>query len=126
MVRDILAVLGEIMTRSMIKLYDSQMSIIASDNMDDVDAPGYMYTESFKEFEIDDFDSFVMEASNNKPDKPSVSSGKAKTFGEHVKKIIEWIKKMINKFIAWVQNTLSKIGFTKHLIRCIVCLVNAN
>lgn len=116
MVRDILAVLGEIMTRSMIKLYDSQMTIIASDNMDDVDAPGYMYTESFKEFEIDDFDSFVMEAaddSKEKPEKASVSSsGKASTLGEHVKKIIEWIKKMINKFIAWVQNTLSKLGIT--------------
>lgn len=45
MVRDILAVLGEIMTRSMIKLYSNHMTIVASDNMNDVDAPGYMYTD---------------------------------------------------------------------------------
>jgi hypothetical protein len=46
LVRDILAVLGEIMTRSIIKLYDNANAMIVSDNMDDVDSPGYMYTES--------------------------------------------------------------------------------
>jgi len=118
MVRDILAVLGEIMTRAMIKLYTNHMTIIASDNMDDVDAPGYMYTESFfTPFEIEEFHTFVMEASDSnsskeKKEKPSVSSGKAKTIKEHIKKLIEWIKRMINKFISWIQNTLSKLGIS--------------
>jgi hypothetical protein len=108
MVRDILAVLGEIMTRAMIKLYTNHMTIIASDNMDDVDAPGYMYTESFYDYIKDD----VLLESYAQPN-PSIK-GQDVSNGNKLKaalqKIREFISKLINKFVAWIQNVLNKIS----------------
>ena len=102
MTRDILAVLGEIMTRSMIKLYDNHMAIIASDNMNNVDVPGYMYTESFE---------YVMEdgEGDNTPSiqqaNPTVDKN-ANTF----EKVKQWCVNMIRKFVAWIKSTLQKVA----------------
>lgn len=94
LVRDILAVLGEIMTRSIIKLYDNENSLIVSDNMDNVDAPGYMYTESAS--------TLVRQGS-------TASGSKVK---QTLNKIYLFIKSLLNRFVAWVQNVLSKMGFS--------------
>ena len=94
LVRDILAVLGEIMTRSIIKLYDNANAMIVSDNMDDVDSPGYMYTESAA---------------------PSVRQsklGSGNKIKETLNRIYQFIKRLCHKFVAWVQNVLSKMGFS--------------
>ena len=108
MVRDILVVLGEIMTRCMIKLYNNHMTVfVASDNMDDVEIPGYLYTESF-----------VLEADENNT-KPSVqvtdSTGEPKQQSV-VQKIKTKVSQLFHRFIAWVQNVLSKtpIKFLKN------------
>lgn len=47
-VRDVLCVLGEMLTRSMLHLYANNTQVIAiSDTMEDSNDPGYMYSESF-------------------------------------------------------------------------------
>jgi hypothetical protein len=94
LVRDILAVLGEIMTRSIIKLYDNERALIVSDNMDNVDSPGYMYTES---------------ASPSVKLGDNVTKNKIKsTLG----KIYLFIKRLLHKFTTWVHSILSKMGFS--------------
>jgi hypothetical protein len=101
MVRDILAVLGEIMTRCMIKLYNNHMTIfVATDNMDDVDVPGYLYTESF-----------VMEAESDKPRVDVTDANgdnKQQTFAQKAKMTIA---QLFHKFITWVHNVLEKAPF---------------
>ena len=101
MVRDILAVLGEIMTRCMIKLYNNHMTIfVASDNMDDVDVPGYLYTESF-----------VMEAESTQPSVQVTDQNgdnKQQTIAQKVKMKLS---QLFHKFVAWVQNVLVKAPF---------------
>lgn len=94
LVRDILAVLGEIMTRSIIKLYDNENAMIVSDNMDDVDAPGYMYTES------------------TAPLVGQSKSGSGNKIKDTLNRIYQFIKRLCHKFVAWVQNVLSKMGFS--------------
>ena len=100
--RDALAVLGEIMTRCMIKLYNNHMTVfIAKDNMDNVDIPGYLYTESF-----------IMEADDNKP-KVEIEDGPTDgTMKSDVKNAINKAKQVVaqvmHKFIAWVNSVLAK------------------
>ena len=96
LVRDILVVLGEIMTRSIIKLYDSHMTLIVSDNMDDVDAPGYMYTES------------ASTSASNPSVKPN--TGSKSKIKQTLTKIYHFIKQLLHRFTAWIQNVLSKMG----------------
>jgi hypothetical protein len=120
MTRDILAVLGEIMTRSMIKLYDNHMAIIASDNMNNVDVPGYMYTESFE---------YVMEADENQQQQqqsstPSSTSSQSNDNTPSIQqanptvdknadtfeKVKQWCVNMIRKFVTWIKGTLQKVA----------------
>jgi hypothetical protein len=95
MMRDILAALGEILTRTMLKLYDNNSIIFTiSDNMDNAAAPGYMYTESFE---------YVLEADAG----PSIkvdnkATGAAKMIGN--------IKELIAKFIRWIQDKFMSIA----------------
>ena len=112
LVRDILAVLGEIMTRSLIKLYDMHMILVVSDNMDDVDAPGYMYTEAAvattkkvpaKVNPKQDISFF------KKSDKSEITLQNDVT-STGLNRIIVFCKKLVNRFVAWVQNVLSKLG----------------
>ena len=127
LVRDILAVFGEIMTRSMIKLYNSHMTIIASDNMDDVDAPGYMYTESFYDYIMEEDNNNASQTKTNTTTSTNASStqntnnGKANVTiqdtsdGKKAKAFLQkarhFLSKIVNGFITWVQNVLSKAGF---------------
>lgn len=112
MTRDILAVLGEIMTRSMIKLYDNHMAIIASDNMNNVDVPGYMYTESFEYVMEADGDQQQQSSSQSDDKTPSIQQANptvdknANTF----EKVKQWCANMIRKFITWITGTFQKIA----------------
>ena len=95
MVRDILAVLGEILTRCIIKLYDNHMTVIpASDNMPNTEIPGYMYMEYF-----------VMEADA----KPTVNVDNSNT---GAKKVVQNVKAAITvtmrNFVAWIQANIIK------------------
>ena len=88
MFRDILAVLGEILTRAMLKLYDNNSRVYSiSDQMDDTAAPGYMYTESFDMF---------LEANAPSMKVDSNKTGIAKSLGK--------AKSLINHFIQWIQS----------------------
>lgn len=107
LIRDILAVLGEILTRSMLKLfYNNTQCISASDDMPESGGPGYMYTEGF-----------VLEAENESASKSNDTGGKPgaqavdskgqavkpETFGQK-------LSALIKKFMQWVSTTLAKIA----------------
>jgi hypothetical protein len=101
LVEDILAVLGEIFTRNMLKLYhNNTRCIAASMNMEDTMTPGYMYCESF-----------IMEADNNNNNAPTVSidngngnggNGQNKNIGNtiinKIRQFSDWITKQIQQF----------------------------
>ena len=142
LVRDILAVLGEIMTRSMIKLYDAHMQIIASDNMDDVDAPGYMYVEAGTQLPMrvnKNQDVWIQEKANiktneNKENPPSTDSQGSEEQNKSQSKIkrvviavIKWCKEMLQRFVNWVKNILEKLGFRfKQKVEAVHALLEKN
>ena len=98
MLRDILATLGEILTRTMLKLYDNNSIVFTiSDNMDNSAAPGYMHTESF----IDDLSVYLEEAG------PSIKVEGNKT---GMAKLGANIQTLLQRFMNWVQNSFSKSG----------------
>lgn len=112
LVRDILAVFGEIMTKCIIKLYNNHMTVIvASDDMDDTMSPAYMYSESYGML-VDEFD-FVMEDGESKPT-VTVTNADSKTNQSKgtVKKIIgkgkEALSQIMQKFSGWIRDSLSK------------------
>ena len=93
MVRDILAVLGEILTRTMLKLYNNNTTVISiSDDIGDGEAPGYMYAESFE--------MFLEEAG------PSIKVTSNKTGAN---KVLGNVRMVIRKFIDWVSKTFGNI-----------------
>lgn len=102
MVRDILVVLAEIMTRSMLKLfYNNTLCFSASDDMPDTMVPGYLYTESF-----------VVEATSPVPNQKvgvnvTDASGKAVANKQNIG---QKIAAMMKKFIQWLQTTYAKIA----------------
>ena len=106
--KDVLALLGEILTRLILKLYANNTRIIrCGDDMDNTGGPGYMYSESFQ---------FFIEADNNaKPQQGATvqvqsADGKSNTtvssannkLANAKANVAEWI----NKFINWVRKTL--------------------
>lgn len=101
LVRDVLCVLGEIFTRSILKLYKNNTRVIdCSDNMNDTMIPGYLYTESFvMEAEGDD------KTPNGSP-KPTVSVDSID--GKSPVKMK--ISNLITKFKEWIINALSKFS----------------
>lgn len=115
LVRDILAVFGEIMTKCMIRLYNNHMTVIvASDSMTDTMIPGYTYDESFvEEFSLDD--AFIIEDGDSK--KPTVTVANANSVSNQnksgAKQIIgkgrEWLKQMITRFTGWITDVIAKI-----------------
>ena len=110
LIRDILAVLGEILTRSMLKLfYNNTQCISASDDMPESGGPGYMYTEGFV-LEEDANGQQPASKSNDTGGKPGAqavdSKGQAvkpETFGQK-------LSALIKKFMQWVSTTLAKIA----------------
>lgn len=101
-VRDILVVLAEIMTRSMLKLfYNNTLCLSASDDMPDTMVPGYMYTEGF-----------VMEATSPEPNQKvgvTVTDAAGKALANN-KNIGQKIADMMKKFINWLSTTFAKIA----------------
>lgn len=103
MFRDIMAVLGEILTRSMLKLFYNNMQFIsASDDMADAGGPGYMYTEGF-----------VMEAD----EKPAADAKKGVGVtvvqkngqAQNSKTILQKIADILRKFTTWLSTTFANI-----------------
>ena len=88
MLRDILAVLGEILTRTMLKLYDNNSIVFTiSDTMDNSAAPSYMYTESFDMFMEDAGPSIKVDTNK---------TGAAKAFAN--------ARQLIQNFIQWFRD----------------------
>lgn len=104
LVRDILAVFGEIMTKCIIRLYNNHMTVIvASDNMDDTMIPGYMYEEYF-----------VEDGESGKPTVTVANANSASNQGKSTGKQIlakgkEFLKQMVHKFSGWVTDGLAKV-----------------
>lgn len=103
MFRDIMAVLGEILTRSMLKLFYNNMQFIsASDDMADAGGPGYMYTEGF-----------VMEAD----EKPAADANKGVGVtvvqkngqSQDSKTLMQKIADILRKFTTWLSTTFANI-----------------
>ena len=101
-IRDILVVLAEIMTRSMLKLfYNNTLCLSASDDMPDTMVPGYMYTEGF-----------VMEATSAVPNQKvgvTVTDAAGKTLANN-KSVGQKIADLMKKFANWVATTFAKIA----------------
>lgn len=112
LVRDILAVFGEIMTKCIIKLYNNHMTVIVvSDDMDDTMSPAYMYSESYGML-VDEFD-FIMEDGETKPTVTVTNAdSKSNQSKGTVKKIIgkgkEALAQIMQKFSGWIRDSLSK------------------
>lgn len=103
LVKDVLAVLGEIMTCCVIKLYHNNTRVVDNtDSMFDTMAPGYMYTESF-----------VLEADNNSP-QVTVSRNETGTLGNKAinaaKNIQMKLSNLISMFVRWIHDNLQKVS----------------
>ena len=98
-VRDTLALLGEIMTRSMLMLFDNNARYIsASDDMVESGGPGYMYTEGF-----------VLEADEQPKMGVQVNNAANKT-ADQSKTILQRIGELMTKFGNWLATTFAKIA----------------
>ena len=112
--RDILAVFGEIITKSILMLYhNNNNSLVYRDDMNDTMVPGYMYCEQF-----------VMEVDNptggGNPDTPKAdpNSNKAPKIenttkglkeGTKMQNLMAKIKQILQKFAEYIRNTISQI-----------------
>lgn len=98
-VRDMLALLGEIMTRSMLMLFDNNARYIsASDDMVESGGPGYMYTEGF-----------VLEA-DAQPKMGVQVVSKNGGNSEQAKSVLQNIGGLLSKFTNWLATTFAKIA----------------
>lgn len=117
MVRDVLAVFGEIFTRSVLKLYANNTKIIdCSDSMEDAMVPGYLYAESFV---MEDGEAAGTTAQKTAIDTPSVSAGQANgkqqtvTNSTNVSKIGNIKRKIsdiVTKFMNWLRTQFVTFG----------------
>jgi len=88
-VRDILLVFAEIVTRNMLKLYwNNNVHIDVGTNMDDTMSPGYIYSD------MDIMESFVMEAI---------------AMPEIVTKAGNKVKEVLGRFKEWIVNVLGNL-----------------
>ena len=108
--KDVLALLGEILTRLILKLYANNTQIIrCGDDMDNTGGPGYMYSESFQFFiEADENNANaskgVTQGATVQVDGKSVSSANNKLANAKAS-VAAWI----SKFINWVRKTLKMV-----------------
>lgn len=101
LVKDILAVFGEIFTRNMLKLYYNNTRVfVFDDKSEDTMVPGYLYTESYY-MEADDKTATTVSFKN--PDGSDIAGGSSAKLA---------IGNANRRFTDWVRNTLSKF-FTK-------------
>ena len=112
LVRDILAVLGEIMTKCMIRLYNNHMTVIvAADAMNDTVVPGYMYNEYYV-FEDGNTNNVnkptvtvTAKANNTLNDANATVKQKAAAYASKGK---DWLRQTIQKFAGWINDMLAK------------------
>lgn len=110
-VRDVLAVLGEILTRSMLQLYANNTQLLTmSDTMEDTNDPGYMYSEAFY-IEADENNQQNQNNSNNNNGKVQGASiqgdnGTKNTANTNLAKS----KAYAEQFIKWVRKAFEKIS----------------
>jgi hypothetical protein len=108
-VRDVLAVLGEILTRSMLQLYANNTQIISlSDSMEDTNDPGYMYTEAFY-LEADENNNNNQQQNQNSGGKvqgATVDGGSAKTMAGSA---LAKSKAAGRAFIKWLSTAFAHI-----------------
>lgn len=108
--RDVLAVFGEILTRSMLKLYSNNTKIVdCSKHMEDSHSPSYLYAESFI-MEADDPQSVGGDNKQPQPTVSAVGTNATNTNNNNVSKLGEIKKNIANivaKFIDWVRTQLA-------------------
>ena len=108
---DILALLGEIMTRDIIMLVNNNTQVIdvSSFNTENNAAPAYLYNEfAFEEYD----EEYVMEADNNQNNAPDPKQAKTEAPTVTVNRDDGTSKKVtdvIAKFKAWIVKVVSKI-----------------
>jgi hypothetical protein len=108
--KDVLVLLGEIMTRNMLRLYYNNTLVYAiTDDMPDAGAPGFVLEEFVMEADggaNNQGGNTAVQGNANAP-KTTVSFKDSK--GQDVAKNLGTkIKDVFNKFIQWVRNTMSK------------------
>lgn len=111
LVRDVLALLGEIMTRDIIMLVSNNTNVIDCGSFDysNSGTPAYLYSESF-DFDVDDAEYFmeadentaVNTVSNNKNEKVKVTYKNSN--GDEKK-----VKARMQAFMNWVRRVLASI-----------------
>lgn len=101
LVRDILAVLGEILTRNMLRLYDNNTQVfVCDDQMNDTMIPGYLYAESF-----------ILEADDNGTPAPAVSvPNNGNNNQGKVNQMKQKISELVRRFSMWVTDQLGKFS----------------
>lgn len=108
--RDVLAVFGEILTRSMLKLYSNNTKIVdCSKHMEDSHSPSYLYAESFI-MEADDPQSIGGDNKQPQPTVSAVGTNTTNTNTGNVSKLGEIKKNIANivaKFIDWVRTQVA-------------------
>lgn len=118
---EVLALFGEILTKTLMKLYHLNTVVLDfSDTMDETMIPGYMYEESYVENEngnIVQESYIIMEADEKADDMPKVTAIEmkdAKVSNANVKdmkaaaKAKHSLSGLIRKVIDWVSNTVGK------------------
>ena len=105
-VRDVLSVLGEILTRSMLQLYANNTRIIAvSDSMEDTNDPGYMYTESFYVEADAPAPTNNAQQGNDKIQGATIQNG---TKNQTMVNATAMAKAVATRFVDWVKKTIVK------------------
>jgi len=107
MVKDVLAVLGEIETRCILKLYHNNTRVIDnSDTMMDTMAPGYMYVEYFVQEEE------TPNTNNTANAKPTVNVTRKSDskIVNGAKNIKLQLGNLISKFVRWCADNLAKVS----------------
>lgn len=111
---DILALLGEIMTRDIIMLVNNNTQVIdvSSFNTENNAVPAYLYNEfAFEEYD----EEYVMEADNNQNNAPDPKQAKTETPTVTVTQDGKSFKDLMIRFKAWIMKIVAKIydKFTK-------------
>lgn len=111
---DILALLGEIMTRDIIMLVNNNTQVIdvSSFNTENNAVPAYLYNEfAFEEYD----EEYVMEADNNQNNAPDPKQAKTETPTVTVTQDGKSFKDLMIRFKAWIMKVVAKIydKFTK-------------
>jgi hypothetical protein len=113
MVRDILAVLGELFTRTALKLYhNNTMVAMVTDDMPDAGTPAYLYSESVIFTEADDKEAKVEVNVKNASGNMDKAKLNLKTM---INKLIDWCKRVLgNAATAFKKNYAAQIKWIEN------------